>query len=280
MNKKVAVILCTAALLGAGIPIGIKVKNKKEKEEIEKTLKTVLIPNAEKELNNLMHESRLLRDSIAYFQIVLDSFEKRTNIRKYFPQLQEISTLTRSVLCDWHKQYDILQSQVAQYANEDSVPVALQAKLYPFEKEITYGKRLDFALESSIETISNAMRYFSQPDDKLTASNTTTQISNIQSSLNTISQSLKISGESEIIINTTNTQKLQNRIKQTMPIIDSISNTLHPADKIKQQELKFKQLQATRYDVGEKIKEQMITIAKLKHSNAVEQIQKEKKRSK
>ena len=82
MNKKVAVILCTAALLGAGIPIGIKVKNKKEKEEIEKTLKTVLIPNAEKELNNLMHESRLLRDSIAYFQIVLDSFEKRTNIRK------------------------------------------------------------------------------------------------------------------------------------------------------------------------------------------------------
>ena len=52
MKKKTAITLSALALLAGGITFsGIKIKEKKEKEKIEAELKSVLIPIAEKKLD-------------------------------------------------------------------------------------------------------------------------------------------------------------------------------------------------------------------------------------
>ena len=67
MNKQNAKIFTLCLLLSAGIALGLKVKEKTEKNQIKKELETVLIPNAERELDSLIFVHRSLRDSIMYF---------------------------------------------------------------------------------------------------------------------------------------------------------------------------------------------------------------------
>lgn len=68
MKKKTALTLSALALLSAGITFGVKFKQKKD---FEKTLKTVLIPTAEKELDKLLKEDASLNDSIVYYHDLL-----------------------------------------------------------------------------------------------------------------------------------------------------------------------------------------------------------------
>lgn len=285
MNKKTAIILSTAILLSAGIPIGIKIKNKKEKEEIENTLNNILIPNAEKELNELMKQNRQLRDSICYLEELLETYEKSTNINQFFPQLREILQLTQSVLSDWHKQYDSVQSEIAKHTNTDSIPDTLQSQLYFLEEEIipnniANSKRLDFLLETSVNQIETSMNYFLQAPEKLTALNTAIHAKNIQNNLHTIKQTINTLNNSANTVKSATLQKLKHEMGYITLKIDSINDNLFPASKISQQEKKLQQLKQSRQNVGIKTKEQIHKLVKLRHSRTADEMYHAKKHQK
>lgn len=72
MKKKTALTLSTAALLSAGLLFGAKFyKQKKERDEFEEQLKTVLVPDAEKKLDGLLRKDAALNDSVIKFEEVL-----------------------------------------------------------------------------------------------------------------------------------------------------------------------------------------------------------------
>lgn len=68
MNKQNAKIFTLCLLLSAGAALGLKVKEKTEKNQIKKELETVLIPNAERELDSLIFRTPLITRQYYVFQ--------------------------------------------------------------------------------------------------------------------------------------------------------------------------------------------------------------------
>ena len=105
MKKKTAITLGALALLAAGVTFGgFKIKEKKEKDKIEKTLKTVLIPNAEKELDALTKQYSDLSDSIAYYENQIEALTQDTLISEEDAEI--IDKLLSDIKKDWEKAYN------------------------------------------------------------------------------------------------------------------------------------------------------------------------------
>lgn len=111
MKKKTALTLSAIALLSAGITFGIKFKQKKD---FEKTLKTVLIPNAEKELDSLLREDVALKDSIDYYEALLLQQQSSMPHNLEF-QLSNISKTLRSMELDFTREFEKTLKQMEPY---------------------------------------------------------------------------------------------------------------------------------------------------------------------
>ena len=146
MKKKTALTLSAIALLSAGITFGVKFKQKKD---FEKTLKTVLIPNAEKELDNLLKEDASLNDSISFYHALLlqqsseadgqriaEKHNKLTGGKNHnmYSDLSEISNTLKLMEKDWEKAYDKIEKQKEPFAlgdgeyDYDAMPKGLEQK--------------------------------------------------------------------------------------------------------------------------------------------------------
>ncbi len=137
MKKKTALTLSAIALLSAGITFGVKFKQKKD---FEKTLKTVLIPNAEKELDNLLREDAALNDSIDYYHALLlrqsseaDGLRIAEKHNKMFGEqnpsiysdFSEISKTLKLIESDYIKEHNKIARETWKY-NEWDLPKKLQ----------------------------------------------------------------------------------------------------------------------------------------------------------
>lgn len=79
MKKNTVITLAALALMAGGVTFGgIKIKEKKEKDKIEKTLNAVLIPNVEKELNVLLKQDKDLQDSLLFYDDILNKLNSQT----------------------------------------------------------------------------------------------------------------------------------------------------------------------------------------------------------
>ena len=117
MKKKTALTLSALVLLSAGITFGVKFKQKKD---FEKILKTILIPNAEKELDKLLKEDVSLNDTISYYhslllqqsseadgQKIAEKHDKLlgTSNQNMYSVLSEISKILKLMEEDYIKEY-------------------------------------------------------------------------------------------------------------------------------------------------------------------------------
>lgn len=87
MKKKTALTLSAAALVSAGVAFGVKFKQ--EKDEFEKVLKEVLIPDADKKLDDLRRENVALNDSIIEYEDALKQIK---------PDKDSVSAITKNVM--------------------------------------------------------------------------------------------------------------------------------------------------------------------------------------
>ncbi len=112
MKKKTAITLGALALLVSGVTFGgFRIKEKKEKDKIEKELKEILIPNAEKELDALTKQHSDLNDSITYYANQIEMLTQDTLISE--ADAKEISKLLSDIQKDlsssyskWTKKYE------------------------------------------------------------------------------------------------------------------------------------------------------------------------------
>lgn len=157
MKKKTALTLSAIALLSAGITFGVKFKQKKD---FEKTLKTVLIPNAEKELDNLLKEDASLNDSISFYHALLlqqsseadgqriaEKHNKLTGGKNHnmYSDLSEISKTLKLMENDYRKEYRKLLKEMEPYhigEGEYDLPKKLQEQDDYMSQRIT-GKLAD-----------------------------------------------------------------------------------------------------------------------------------------
>lgn len=152
MKKKTALTLSAIALLSAGITFGVKFKQKKD---FEKTLKTVLIPNAEKELENLLAQNTELNDSIDFYHALLlrqsseadgqriaEKHNKmfREQNPNMYSDFSEISKILKLMENNYIKEHDKILTEIKPYEigeGEYDLPKNLQNRLDYLEQGIT-----------------------------------------------------------------------------------------------------------------------------------------------
>lgn len=117
MKKNTALTFGAIALLSAGVTFGVKFKQKKD---FEKTLKTILIPDAEEQLDSLLRKDAALKDSVDFYRALLlmqssvadgqskaDEYNKLlgTNTLNIYSELHEISKILGLMENDWAGKY-------------------------------------------------------------------------------------------------------------------------------------------------------------------------------
>ena len=128
MKKRTALTLSLMALLAGGITFGaLKYKDKKEKDELERELKEILIPNAENRLDSLLVVSKGLQDSIAHYEqeinkIDNDSLISRTDVEVIDKLLSNIRQDWGSAVSKWNDKYFDLYYEGDGSFNEDGLP--------------------------------------------------------------------------------------------------------------------------------------------------------------
>jgi len=130
MKTKTAFALSAAALIGAGVTLGIK--SKQEKDSFEKILKTVLIPDAEKKLEDLLKENAALNDSIITYEQALEQINSK----------QDSITATRSsyrIDSDFNKIYNLMYDIYRQWS--DPMNEALKKLGWEYNEEYDYAWR-------------------------------------------------------------------------------------------------------------------------------------------
>lgn len=73
MKRKNAIILAAALILSVGT-VGIGVQKKKDKDKLKDKIENILIPNAEKEIEDLGKSSAMLKDSVSHYEKLDDIF--------------------------------------------------------------------------------------------------------------------------------------------------------------------------------------------------------------
>ncbi len=164
MKKKTALTLSALVLLSAGITFGVKFKQKKD---FEKILKTILIPNAEKELDKLLKEDVSLNDTISYYHALLlqqsseadgqkiaEKHDKLlgTSNQNMYSVLSEISKILKLMEEDYIKEYKKTNKERDAYRIGDGeyrgVPKKLQERYNYMTRGITeplaYGENITY----------------------------------------------------------------------------------------------------------------------------------------
>lgn len=131
MKKKTALTLSAIALLSAGVTFGVKFKKKKD---FEKTLKTILIPDAEKQLESLLREDASLNDSIDFYHALLLTQSSKADGQRIaekhnkllgennptiYSDLRKISKTLGLMGEDWSRAKNRLYKQLEPYAIGD-----------------------------------------------------------------------------------------------------------------------------------------------------------------
>lgn len=131
MKKKTALTLSAIALLSAGVTFGVKFKKKKD---FEKTLKTILIPDAEKQLESLLREDASLNDSIDFYHALLLTQSSKADGQRIaekhnkflgennptiYSDLRQISKTLGLMGEDWYRAKNRLYKQLEPYAIGD-----------------------------------------------------------------------------------------------------------------------------------------------------------------
>lgn len=171
MNKQNAKIFTLCLLLSAGAALGLKVKEKTKKNQIKKELETVLIPNAERELDSLIFIHRSLRDSIMYFNNELQKQSQYSQIKSHLPAVQEISVLLQSISTQWHTEYSKTADEIATHKLDAFTPLHLDRRLTYLTDEIVSKpvincRRLDFITETLQNNLESCTCYFKHNDEQ------------------------------------------------------------------------------------------------------------------
>lgn len=104
MKKKTAITLAALALLASGVTLGgFRVKEKKEKDKIEKALNEILLSDAKQKLYELERQDAELWDSIDYYTRVLQGLTPDTLISK--SDADTLRQLVSSIYDDWKSVY-------------------------------------------------------------------------------------------------------------------------------------------------------------------------------
>lgn len=150
MKKKTALTLSAIALLSAGVTFGVKFKKKKD---FEKTLKTILIPDAEKQLESLLREDAALNDSIDFYHALLLTQSSKADGQRIaekhnkllgennptiYSDLRQISKTLGLMEGDWSRAKNRLYKQLEPYdvgegnyyGEDDKIDKLLEFDLY------------------------------------------------------------------------------------------------------------------------------------------------------
>ena len=169
MNKQNAKIFTLCLLLSAGAALGLKVKEKTEKNQIKKELETVLIPNAERELDSLIFIHRSLRDSIVYFNGELQKQSQYTQIKKQIPAIKEISNNLNILATQWHNTYTETEDDIAEYTDSANIPQKLTQRIDYLTNDfvsssISNNRRFDSIAENLQNALDTYTDYFYEHD--------------------------------------------------------------------------------------------------------------------
>lgn len=101
MKKSTALTIGAIALLSAGLSFGVKFKQKKDYEE---KLKTILIPDAEKKLDDLLREDVALRDSVIKFEEAQKMLQEKkgADAEVIDTAFLELEGIIDTLLSQWH----------------------------------------------------------------------------------------------------------------------------------------------------------------------------------
>lgn len=157
-KKQNAIIFAICVLLASSASVGIKTKEKKEKEQIKQELNNVLIPNAEKKLDSLIITNKLLRDSIVYFQNELKTQSQYKQIKNQISKVSSVLSLLENMSNQWHCAHSMTEDCIAEYPEGAEIPENLQQKrLYLTNnmilEPVLHTKRFDFIAEYLINTL-------------------------------------------------------------------------------------------------------------------------------
>ncbi|MEE1110834.1 MAG: hypothetical protein UIH99_01330, partial [Alphaproteobacteria bacterium] len=101
MKKSTALTIGAIALLSAGLSFGVKFKQRKDYEE---KLKTILIPDAEKKLDDLLREDVALRDSVIKFEEAQKMLQEKKGVdaKAIDTAFLELEGIVDTLLSQWH----------------------------------------------------------------------------------------------------------------------------------------------------------------------------------
>ena len=101
MKKSTALTIGAIALLSAGLSFGVKFKQRKDYEE---KLKTILIPDAEKKLDDLLREDVALRDSVIKFEEAQKMLQEKkgADAEVIDTAFLELGGIVDTLLSQWH----------------------------------------------------------------------------------------------------------------------------------------------------------------------------------
>ena len=274
MNKQNIRTFTVCFLLSTCAALGLKVKEKTEKNQIKKELETVLIPNAEYELDSLILAHRTLRDSIVYYKEETPKQSRYTQIKAHLGTIQEISLLLQSVSTQWHTEHSKTADEIATHKLDTFTPLHLDRRLTYLTDEIVSKpvincRRLDFITETLQNNLESCTCYFEHNDEQDVQSEYRfltilfTSLTHIKELSAAIDNNQNIIKKQDLIMLEAKANKLLTEITK---IYNSHQGKI-VADKLNQ----FKQ-QKNETDI--KLDNQMRKVAELKANFAVEKIYK------
>lgn len=274
MNKQNIRTFTVCFLLSTCAALGLKVKEKTEKNQIKKELSTVLIPNAEYELDSLILAHRTLRDSIVYYKEETPKQSRYTQIKAHLGTIQEISLLLQSVSTQWHTEHSKIKDEITVHYLEPIVPLYLNKRLAYLTDEIVSVpvqncKHLDFITETLQSNLECCICYFEQ-NNKLDLTAEHRHLTTLFTTLKYIQQLLSAIDKNQDVIKKQDLNLLEIKTNKLLAEITKIYNSHQGkivADKLNQ----FKQ-QKNETDI--KLDKQMRKVAELKANFAVDKIYK------
>lgn len=277
-KKQNAIIFAICVLLASSASVGIKTKEKKEKEQIKQELNNVLIPNAEKKLDSLITTRNLLHDSVVYFQNELISQSQYTQIKKQIPKITFTLSLLENITNQWHRAYSMTEKHIAAYPEGDKIPENLQQKhLYLTNnmilEPVLHTKRFDFIAEYLINTLEAYLSCF----DYHNTNNVHQEpqiINNIYETLHNVKDLLSAIDPSQNIIDKQNIKFLKQQINILLDDFAKLQNESN----IETTVTELNRIKRNRAETDYQLRQQMKKLAQLKTNYAVDELYKQRKK--